>query len=249
MSVLVTGGAGYIGSHMVAELLDNNEEVIVIDNLQKGHTKAVLGGKFYKGDLRDEEVLDKVFKENDIDAIDLDVATCLYAGLITDSGNFSYNSTTVETFEVASELISYGVDHSLLARVLYLETSYNAFSLSLRVLSNAMFYYDKRLGVIMFTSEDFKQTETKLVDTDGIVNILVNIKEVILALSIVEISNNEFKVGLRSKGDFDSSLIAEHFGGGGHKNASGCKLYGPKDEVLNKLVSVSKHYLDKYDKH
>lgn len=195
------------------------------------------------------QILYKFFKENDIDAIDLDVATCLYAGLITDSGNFSYNSTTVETFEVASELISYGVDHSLLARVLYLETSYNAFSLSLRVLSNAMFYYDKRLGVIMFTSEDFKQTETKLVDTDGIVNILVNIKEVILALSIVKISNNEFKVGLRSKGDFDSSLIAEHFGGGGHKNASGCKLYGPKDEVLNKLVSVSKHYLDKYDKH
>lgn len=69
MSVLVTGGAGYIGSHMVAELLEQNEDVVVFDNLQKGHRQAVLGGKFYLGDLRDEEALDKVFKENEIEAV------------------------------------------------------------------------------------------------------------------------------------------------------------------------------------
>lgn len=194
------------------------------------------------------QILYKFFKENDKEAIDLEVATCLYAGLVSDSGNFSYNSTTVETFEVASELIAYGVDHTLLARVLYLETSYNAFNLSLRVLSNAIFHCDKKLAIITFSFDDFKSTSTKLVDTEGIVNSLVNVKEVLLALSIVEISNNEFKVGLRSKGNFDSSLIAEYFGGGGHKNASGCKVFGSKLEVLDKLVSISKYYIEKYDK-
>ena len=51
MKILVCGGAGYIGSHMVAELLENNHEVVILDNLEKGHKDAILGGKFYKGDL------------------------------------------------------------------------------------------------------------------------------------------------------------------------------------------------------
>jgi len=69
MAILVCGGAGYIGSHMVAELLENGEEVVVLDNLQKGHRQSLLGGKFYKGDLRDDKVLDLVFTENKIDAV------------------------------------------------------------------------------------------------------------------------------------------------------------------------------------
>ncbi len=70
MAVLVCGGAGYIGSHAVSELLDRNEEVVVVDNLQKGHLPAVLeGAKFYNGDLRDEAFLKSVFQENDIEAV------------------------------------------------------------------------------------------------------------------------------------------------------------------------------------
>ena len=69
MQVLVCGGAGYIGSHMVAELLENGHEVVILDNFQKGHRDAVLGGKIYEGDLRDRNVLDKVFTENKIDAV------------------------------------------------------------------------------------------------------------------------------------------------------------------------------------
>lgn len=69
MKVLVCGGAGYIGSHMVAHLLENNHEVVVLDNLQTGHKESLLGGKLYVGDLRDSEVLDKVFSENKIDAV------------------------------------------------------------------------------------------------------------------------------------------------------------------------------------
>ncbi|WP_373899220.1 UDP-glucose 4-epimerase GalE [Haloimpatiens sp. FM7315] len=69
MSILVCGGAGYIGSHMVAHLLENNKDVVVLDNLQKGHKEALLGGKFYLGDLNDSEILDKVFSENSIEAV------------------------------------------------------------------------------------------------------------------------------------------------------------------------------------
>ncbi|MNH74356.1 UDP-glucose 4-epimerase [compost metagenome] len=69
MAILVTGGAGYIGSHTVAELLARGEEVVVIDNLQSGHKESLLGGKLYEGDLRDKALLAKLFSENEIDAV------------------------------------------------------------------------------------------------------------------------------------------------------------------------------------
>ena len=69
MSILVCGGAGYIGSHMVAHLLENNLDVVVLDNLCTGHKESLLGGKFYEGDLRDSSILDKVFTENSIEAV------------------------------------------------------------------------------------------------------------------------------------------------------------------------------------
>ncbi|MCJ7688268.1 MAG: UDP-glucose 4-epimerase GalE [Clostridiaceae bacterium] len=69
MAILVCGGAGYIGSHMVAELLEKGEDVVVLDNFQKGHHDSLLGGKLYSGDLRDDVILNKVFNENNIDAV------------------------------------------------------------------------------------------------------------------------------------------------------------------------------------
>ena len=69
MAVLVTGGAGYIGSHTVAELLKQGEDVIILDNLEKGHKEAVLGGKFVQADLRSIEQVREVFRENNIEAV------------------------------------------------------------------------------------------------------------------------------------------------------------------------------------
>lgn len=69
MAVLVTGGAGYIGSHTVAELIDAKEEVVVVDNLSQGHRQALLGGKLYVGDIRDADFMETVFKENDIESV------------------------------------------------------------------------------------------------------------------------------------------------------------------------------------
>lgn len=70
MSILVCGGAGYIGSHTVALLKEQGREVVVIDNLYKGHKKAIVPGvKLYEGDIRDKTFLTEVFTENDIEAI------------------------------------------------------------------------------------------------------------------------------------------------------------------------------------
>ena len=70
MSILVCGGAGYIGSHAVHQLVEKGEEVVIVDNLQTGHLDAVNpAAKFYKGDIREAAVLDKIFTENKIEAV------------------------------------------------------------------------------------------------------------------------------------------------------------------------------------
>lgn len=70
MTILVLGGAGYIGSHTVFELIDKGEDVVIIDNLQTGHIEAIHpNARFYKGDIRDREFLDSVFEKEDIDAV------------------------------------------------------------------------------------------------------------------------------------------------------------------------------------
>ena len=92
MSILVTGGAGYIGSHMVAELLEKREDIVVVDNLQKGHRKAVLGGKFYQGDIRDGEFMDRVFTENSIEAVIHFAADSLVGESVTMPLKYYYNN-------------------------------------------------------------------------------------------------------------------------------------------------------------
>ncbi|MFB9277709.1 UDP-glucose 4-epimerase GalE [Cohnella cellulosilytica] len=92
MAVLVTGGAGYIGSHAVAALLEKGEQVVVVDNLYQGHRDAVLGGRFYEGDLRDGEFLAKVFQENDIDGVIHFAANSLVGESMKDPGKYYHNN-------------------------------------------------------------------------------------------------------------------------------------------------------------
>ncbi|MBB6637850.1 UDP-glucose 4-epimerase GalE [Cohnella thailandensis] len=92
MAVLVTGGAGYVGSHAVAALLEKGEEVVVIDNLYQGHKDALLGGKFYEGDLRDEAFLDKVFAENEIDGVIHFAANSLVGESMQNPGKYYHNN-------------------------------------------------------------------------------------------------------------------------------------------------------------
>jgi len=92
MAVLVTGGAGYIGSHTVAALLERGEDIVVVDNLQQGHREAVLGGKLCVGDLRDEAFLDQVFTENEIDAVIHFAANSLVGESMKEPGKYYHNN-------------------------------------------------------------------------------------------------------------------------------------------------------------
>lgn len=92
MAVLVTGGAGYIGSHAVAALAERDEEIVVVDNLQQGHREAVTGGKLYVGDLRDADFMETVFKENNIDAVIHFAANSLVGESMTNPAKYYHNN-------------------------------------------------------------------------------------------------------------------------------------------------------------
>lgn len=109
MAILVTGGAGYIGSHTVIELLNKGEDVVVLDNLEKGHAAAVTGGKFIKADLRDKESLKNIFKENDIEAV-IHFAGYIEAGESMGEPLKFYGNNFVLSMNLLSQMREAGVD-------------------------------------------------------------------------------------------------------------------------------------------
>ncbi|MDQ7094824.1 UDP-glucose 4-epimerase GalE [Desulfosporosinus sp. PR] len=108
MAILVTGGAGYIGSHTVVEFLSKGEEVVVLDNLQKGHRDAVRAGKFYEGDIRDARLLDQVFSEQNIEAVIHFAADSLVGESVQDPLKY-YDNNVVTAQRLLAGMVKYGV--------------------------------------------------------------------------------------------------------------------------------------------
>lgn len=114
MPILVTGGAGYIGSHTVMALLEQGRDVVVLDHLENGHRQALKGGKLYQGDLRDKTVLKQVFTENEIEAVIHFAAHSLVGESMTDPGKYYHNNVygtlclleTMKEFQVTSLVFS-----------------------------------------------------------------------------------------------------------------------------------------------
>src|SRR6056297_3092435 len=92
MSILVTGGAGYIGSHVVKDLVENDFDVLTVDNLQKGHKKAVLDGKLIVGDIKDIDFLNEVFSYNEINAVVHLAADSLVGESMENPGKYYHNN-------------------------------------------------------------------------------------------------------------------------------------------------------------
>lgn len=109
MRILVTGGAGYIGSHTVAELVAQRDEVITVDNLNKGHREAVLGGEFYKIDLLAEDGLEQVFSKHKIDAVMHFAADCLVPESVQDPQGY-YRTNVVGGLNLLKTMLKYRIN-------------------------------------------------------------------------------------------------------------------------------------------
>lgn len=110
MAILVCGGAGYIGSHMVAYLLEAGREVVVLDNFCTGHKEAVIGGKVCDGDLRDRKILDKIFTENNIEAV-IDFAAYSLVGESMSEPLKYFNNNIYGTISLLEAMKDHGVKY------------------------------------------------------------------------------------------------------------------------------------------
>jgi bifunctional oligoribonuclease and PAP phosphatase NrnA len=166
-------------------------------------------------------------------AIDRDIATCLYTALMTDTGSFMFEGTNEHTFTVARELVLAGADPAQCARPIYFGHSAAKMRLLGAALSNL--HREGALAWIWVTQEQMQHFGAREEDCEGLVNYALSIAEVQLAIFFRELPDRRFRVSLRSKG-VNVAGLAEHFGGGGHKNASGFSIDGPLAAAVSRVV-------------
>jgi len=167
------------------------------------------------------------------DLINKKAAECIYTGMMTDTGSFTYNSNKPEIYTIIGELIKKGIDKDLIYRKVNQVYSESRLRLMGFVLYEKMkVYQDKSTALITLSRQELERFQYKIGDTEGFVNLPLSIEGVVFAVFIRE-DSDYVKVSLRSVGDFPSNdFAAKYYNGGGHKNASGGELKGSLDEAI-----------------
>jgi bifunctional oligoribonuclease and PAP phosphatase NrnA len=164
------------------------------------------------------------------------MATCLYTGIISDTGAFTYSSTSADTFALAHDLAGRGANPSQIAKDIYFSNPASKIRLLGKALSNLQCEGD--LAWTWVTAEDMDQIGADAEDCEGVVNYLISIVGVESAVFLREVPNaSQFRLSIRSKGKIDVARVAEHFGGGGHRSASGCTLDGPLGVATERILT------------
>ncbi|MEL0454739.1 bifunctional oligoribonuclease/PAP phosphatase NrnA [Flavobacteriaceae bacterium SZ-1-7] len=180
----------------------------------------------------------------DIDLIDKDIATCLYVGIMTDTGSFRFSSTSSTTHNVVANLMEKGADNAEIHNNIYDSSSYERLQLLGCALSNLVVIPEFRTAYITLSQEELNRFNYKKGDTEGVVNYGLSIEGVILAAIFIEDKQEGIiKISLRSKGNFSvNEMSRAHFNGGGHINAAGGKSYLPLKDTVEKFISILPSY-------
>lgn len=188
-----------------------------------------------------------------------DVATCLYTGMMTDTGNFSFNSNHPEMYEIVGELVSLGVDKDAVYNAVF-----NSYSADRMRLMGYCLYQKMRIfpeyhtALIYLSRKELYKFNFQSGDAEGIVNLPLQIKDVYYScfmredkvnpseVSLAHGSKTKIKISLRSQGDRPVNVFAhEIFGGGGHANASGGEYYGGIAEAVQRFLDNYPKYFKK----
>ena len=164
------------------------------------------------------------------------MATCLYTAILSDTGSFTYSTTDADTFALVHDLASRGASPGAIARDVYFSNPVSKIRLLGAALSNLQ--CDGPLAWSWITSEEMDRLGAEAEDCEGVVNYLISIDGVESAVFLREVPDvSQFRLSIRSKGKLDVARVAEHFGGGGHRSASGCTLDGPLDSATERILA------------
>ena len=191
-------------------------------------------------------VFDLIEELGDKDLIDVNIANCLYAGLMTDTGGFRHNNTTQKEFLTASELVGRGANPSMVSKLIYDTNTLERLKLLGFVLSQKLKVLPEyKTAYMTLTSDELKQFGSQTGDTEGLVNYGLSIKGITLSVLMYD-RKEEIKLSFRSLGDFSANEMArKYFEGGGHKNASGGQSKLSLEETLKKFLSILPEFKEK----
>ena len=185
----------------------------------------------------------------DREVIDSDIAECLYAGIMTDTGNFRHANTTQNVHEVVSQLIQLGADNAKVARNVYDGNSLNRLRFIGYALSEKLTVLPEyNTAYFAITAEELSRFNSQTGDTEGLVNYALSLKGVVFAALFTD-RKEAIKMSFRSIGEFPANEIAAtFFNGGGHRNAAGGRTTDTLEETVDKFKSVIVDYKELLDK-
>jgi phosphoesterase RecJ-like protein len=186
----------------------------------------------------------------DTQSINESIATCLYLGIMTDTGSFRYRSTTSTTHRVVAQLIDKGADHAQIHNNVYSTNSYNKLQLLGQSLQNLKVIPELRTAYISLSQDELDRHNFKKGDTEGVVNYALSLENTELGVIFIENQHEKIiKMSLRSSGSFDVNAFArKHFNGGGHVNAAGGRSTLSLKETIDKFLDILPEYANALNK-
>ena len=180
----------------------------------------------------------------DRELITEEIANCLYAGILTDTGSFKFASTTSRTHRVVAELIDKGAQNASIHNRIFDTNTPERLHLLGCALNNMVILPEYHTAYITLSQEELDRHQFKKGDTEGFVNYGLTLENIFFAVIFIE--NREegiVKISFRSEGDFSVNTFArEHFQGGGHKNAAGGRSELPLEETVTYFKSLLENY-------
>ncbi len=183
------------------------------------------------------EVVKKLIEQLDVE-FGADIATCLFCGLVADTGNFAYSNTTPDTLFAAGELLQRGADNALINRAVYRSAPVSKRRMLGLGLIKAEYLHGGRVAVCKLTREDFDRFNARDEDCEGIIDNLRDVENVEIAMLMREKEPNVYKVSMRAKEYANVCAVAERYGGGGHRLAAGCTVRGELDALAAELTEA-----------
>jgi len=192
-------------------------------------------------------------------ALATDIATCIYTGMMTDTGNFSYNSNYPEMYIIVGQLVAAGVNKDAIYNAVFNQYSADRMRLMGYCLYNKMrIFPEHHTALIYLSKKELYRFNFQSGDAEGIVNLPLQIKDVHYScfmredkvnpteVALAGGSKTKIKISLRSQGDRPVNVFAHDiFGGGGHANASGGEYYGPLPEAVQRFLDNYAEYFNK----
>lgn len=170
-------------------------------------------------------------------------AACIYTGMMTDTGNFSYNSNDPDLYLIIHDLLRRGIDKDNLYKLVHNNATQGSIRINGYAQYRTQYLCGGRVALIMLSGEELREFDYSKGDTEGLVNIPLTIPEVQWSIYLREDAKDLVKVSMRSKGTFPVNLVCEEqFGGGGHVNAAGGEYHGPLPDAIDYLLRAIPEY-------